>query len=120
MGKRRYPPIKQSEMVAIFLGLGFRPIRVGKHPCYERDADAIHARKVVPIDDYDEFEENLIKSLIAQSGFSREEFYGASKATARKINIQKVFTPCGKCGKRLGATTACGPCLQFLKTTISN
>jgi predicted RNA binding protein YcfA (HicA-like mRNA interferase family) len=120
MGKRKYPPLKQSEMVAIFLGLGFRFVRVGKHPCYERDADAVRKRKIVPVDDYDEFEENLIKSLISQSGFTREEFYGATKASAKKINIQELFTPCGKCGKGLGQTLSCELCLRFLKVVSSN
>ncbi len=107
-------------MVAIFLALGFRLIRVGRHPCYERDSDATRSRKVVPVDDYDEFEEKLIKSLISQSGFSREEFYGATKATAKKLNLQKVFIPCRKCGRRLGDTDSCEPCLQFLKAANSN
>ena len=120
MGKRKYPPLKQSEMVAISLGLHFRLVRVGKHPCYERDADAVRQRRVVPVDDYEEFDETLIKSLISQSGFSREEFYGATKATAKKINIQKVFTPCDKCGKRLGESLACQPCLEFVKASNSN
>jgi predicted RNA binding protein YcfA (HicA-like mRNA interferase family) len=120
MGKRKYPPIKQSEMVAIFLALGFRLVRAGKHPCYERNADAVRSRKVVPVDDYEEFEETFIKSLISQSGFSREEFYGATKATAKKLNIQKVFVPCGKCGMRLGDSASCEPCLEFVKTSSSN
>ncbi len=120
MGKRKYPPLKQSEMVAIFIGLRFRLVRVGKHPCYERKGDAIRPRKVVPVDDYEEFDETLIKSLISQSGFSREEFYGATKATAKKINIQKVFIPCDTCGKRLGDSASCTPCLEFLKASNSN
>ena len=85
MGKRKYPPLKQSEMVAIFVALGFTPTRHNKHPCYERDADEKRKRAVVPIDDYDEFDETLIKSMISQSGFTREEFYGATKSTAKKI-----------------------------------
>lgn len=120
MGNRKYPPLKQSEMVAIFVALGFARDRTSKHPCYERDADAIRRRKVVPIDDYDEFDETLIKSMIEQSGFSREEFYGSTKSTAKKINVKKIFTPCNKCGKRLGDTATCDPCLDFLKSAISN
>jgi hypothetical protein len=107
-------------MVAIFEALRFRLVRTGKHSSYERDADAIRHRKVVPIDDYDEFDKTLIKSMISQSGFSREEFYGATKATAKKINIAKVFVPCDKCGKRLGETLSCALCLAFVKASISN
>ena len=85
MGKRKYPPLKQSEMVAILLALGFVKDRNGKHPCYERPADGKHSRRVVPVDDYGEFDETLIKSMISQSGFTREEFYGATRSTAKKI-----------------------------------
>lgn len=85
MGKRKFPPLKQSEMVAIFVALGFKESRHGKHACYERPADENRERKVVPIDDYGEFDETLIKSMIDQSGFTREQFYGATKATAKKI-----------------------------------
>jgi len=85
MGKRKYPPLKQSEMVAIFVALGFKECRHGKHPCYERLADSKRPRILVPIDDYAEFDETLIKSMITQSTFTREEFYGATKATKKKI-----------------------------------
>lgn len=120
MGTRKYPPLKQSEMVAIFKALGFRLVRSGDHPCYERKADALRARKVVPVDDYDEFDETLIKSMISQSGFNREEFYGATKNTAKKINVRNVFVPCNQCGKRLGDSEACQSCLQFRQSAESN
>ena len=71
-------------MVAILVALGFVKNRHGKHACYERPADSEHPRRVVPVDDYDMFDETLIKSMIGQSGFSREKFYGATRA-AKKI-----------------------------------
>jgi hypothetical protein len=37
------------------------------------------------VDDYGEFDDRLIKIMISQSGFTREEFYGATKSTAKKI-----------------------------------
>jgi predicted RNA binding protein YcfA (HicA-like mRNA interferase family) len=85
MGKRKYPPLKQSEMVAILTVLGFKLVRHGKHPVYELEADASGQRRVVPVDDYPEFDETLIKSMIQQNGFTRETFYGATKKTAKKI-----------------------------------
>jgi len=85
MGKRKYPPLKQSEMIAILVALGFKLDRHGKHPVYELESDSSGRRRVVPVDDYPEFEETLIKSMIDQSGFSREQFYGATKKTAKKI-----------------------------------
>jgi hypothetical protein len=113
MGTRKFPPLKQAEMVSIFISLGFVLDRSNKHPVYERAADKKRPRAVVPVDDYDEFDETLIKSMISQSGFSREEFYGATKTTAKKVNIYRVFTPCSKCGNRLGETDSCGPCVSF-------
>jgi len=52
---------------------------------WERPADATTPRRLVPVDDYPEFEERLLKTMIRQTGFSREEFYGACKDTAKKI-----------------------------------
>jgi predicted RNA binding protein YcfA (HicA-like mRNA interferase family) len=106
-------------MVAIFVALGFHLVRTGKHACYERDADAIRSRSVVPIDDYDEFEETLIKSMISQSGFDRSEFYGSTKASAKKINIKTLFKPCSGCGRQIGSTNSCKLCLGFLKSVSS-
>lgn len=85
MGSRKYPPLKQSEMRAILEALGFELDRSNKHPVYERPADGVRGRRVVPLDDYDEFDQTLIKRMIEQTGFTREEFYGATKSTAKKI-----------------------------------
>jgi len=35
-----------------------------------------------------DFNPFLIKSMIAQSGLSREAFYGATKSTAKKIGMR--------------------------------
>ncbi len=42
-------------------------------------------RQLVTVDNYSEFDETLIKIMISQSGFTREQFYGATKKTGRKI-----------------------------------
>jgi predicted RNA binding protein YcfA (HicA-like mRNA interferase family) len=86
MGKRKFPPLKHSEVVAIMLALGFTPKhQVGSHVMYERLADPRLSRKVVPVDDYDEFEEKLLRRLIHETGFTRKEFYEATRRTAKKI-----------------------------------
>lgn len=86
MGKRKYPPLKNREVIGILTALGFTPVRQeSSHAQYERVADANHPRALVTVDNYPDFEERMIKSLISQSGFSREDFYGATKATAKKI-----------------------------------
>ena len=87
MGKRRYPPLTPSEVVAVLKSLGFAFKRQdGSHAHYERAADKERRRALVTVDaSVDEFWEELMKSMIRQSGFSREEFYGATKGTAKKI-----------------------------------
>jgi hypothetical protein len=37
------------------------------------------------VDNYDDFEEKTIKRMISQSGFTRQQFYGATPKTAKKI-----------------------------------
>jgi predicted RNA binding protein YcfA (HicA-like mRNA interferase family) len=86
MGKRKYPPLKHREVVEIILSLGFTLDREeSSHAQYERPADATHRRAIVTVDDYDDFEEKTIKRMIGQSGFTREQFYGATPKTAKKI-----------------------------------
>lgn len=87
MGKRKYPPLKHREVCAILKALGFNPVRQQgtSHEQWERPADEKLPRKLVPVDDYPEFEENLLKTMINQTGFDREQFYGATRNTAKKI-----------------------------------
>lgn len=87
MGKRKYPPLKNREVVAILTALGFNLARQeSSHAQYERTADKEHPRAIVTVDDYPDFEEKMIKNLISQSTFTREDFYGATKATRKKIS----------------------------------
>lgn len=87
MGKRRYPPLKRREVVDIVTALGFTLARHKgtSHEQYERAASEGHPRAIVTIDDYDDFDETIIKRLISQSTFTREQFYGATPRTAKKI-----------------------------------
>jgi predicted RNA binding protein YcfA (HicA-like mRNA interferase family) len=86
MGKRKYPPLKHREIVQIVAALGFTLARQeSTHAQYERPADGTRKRAVVTVDNYDDFEEKMIKNLISQSGFTREEFYGATFKTDKKI-----------------------------------
>ncbi len=115
MGTRTYPPLTQAEMKAILKALGFAEDRSNRHPVWVRPADLRRSRKVIPLDDYPQFEQKLIKRMIPQTGFSREEFYGCTTSTAKKINIYTLFVPCGKCGVRLGDTDACDWCVASRK-----
>ncbi len=87
MGKRKYPPVTPSQVVSIVKALGFKfKNQTGSHAHYERPADANRERAVVTIDmDISEFWDDLIKSMIQQSKHSREQFYKATKQTAKKI-----------------------------------
>ncbi|MFZ0771905.1 MAG: type II toxin-antitoxin system HicA family toxin [Candidatus Sulfotelmatobacter sp.] len=86
MGKRKYPPLKHREVVDIVLSLGFVLDRQeSSHAQYELAATATRNRAVVTVDNYDDFEEKTIKRIIAQSGFTRQQFYGATPKTAKKI-----------------------------------
>lgn len=87
MGRRKYPPLTPSEVAAIVCALGFRFNRQeGSHAHYERAAADGLPRKIVTIDTaIATFSQELIKSMIRQSGFDREQFYGATKKTAKKI-----------------------------------
>lgn len=87
MGKKRYRPLSTSEVVAILTELGFHYKRQdGSHAQFERPADDKMERRLVTVDmSVDEFWVEIIKSMIRQSGFSREQFYRATKKTAKKL-----------------------------------
>jgi predicted RNA binding protein YcfA (HicA-like mRNA interferase family) len=89
MGKRKYPPLTPSEVIAILTSLGFAKARQdGSHAHYEHAAAGKYPRSVVTVDvARSEFDDGLIKSMILQSNRSREIFYGATKRTARKASV---------------------------------
>jgi predicted RNA binding protein YcfA (HicA-like mRNA interferase family) len=94
MGKRKYPPLTPSEVVAIVEALGFKlKNTTGDHRQYERSADRVRPRSIVTVDmgekDFGEFH---LPSMIRQSNFSRDEFYGATKRTARRAGVG-IFHP---------------------------
>jgi predicted RNA binding protein YcfA (HicA-like mRNA interferase family) len=89
MGQRRYPPLTPSEVVAILTAHKFsRKHEVGTHAQYECQKTDEHPRSVVTVDmGYREFDDDLIKSMIRQSNRSRNEFYGATKRTAKRASV---------------------------------
>lgn len=96
MGQRRYPQLTLSEVLAILNKLGFvKKHQEGSHAQHERPADGVRPRSIVTVDmsirDFDDF---LLKSMIGQSNHSREEFYGATKKTAKKASVpfRKLLT----------------------------
>lgn len=87
MGQRKYPPLTPKEVILILDALGFAFKRQdGSHAHYERKAAQDTPRRLVTVDmSHREFSERIIKSMIRQSGYSREKFYGATKSTAAKV-----------------------------------
>jgi predicted RNA binding protein YcfA (HicA-like mRNA interferase family) len=87
MGRRKYPPLTPSEVIAILEVLGFSFKRqTGSHRHYERAADDQRPRSVVTVDvSVPECWEELIKSMVRQSNCGREDFYGATARTKKKI-----------------------------------
>ncbi len=82
---RKYPPLKRREVIEILKSLGFKFLRQeSTHAHY--DGLVRGNRHLVTVDTgYSEFDGDRVKTMIAQSGVTREEFYGATGATARKI-----------------------------------
>ena len=95
MGKRKYPPLTPSEIKAIALALGFKHRRTqGAHAHYEREAIGGFPRSIITVDEhYSEFDDDLIKMMISQSKHSRDQFYGATKQTARKAGVPLYRPP---------------------------
>jgi predicted RNA binding protein YcfA (HicA-like mRNA interferase family) len=75
MGKR-LPKLKPREVKANLKALGFEWKRTdGSHETWERPAEGTRKRAVVTVDAAKpQFDDWLMKSMIRQSGFTREEF----------------------------------------------
>jgi predicted RNA binding protein YcfA (HicA-like mRNA interferase family) len=88
MGSRRFPPLRPREVIDILDALGFKFKRQsGSHAHYERLASATDTqRRIVTVDtSVGEFDDYLIKSMLRQSGETRERFYLATSVSAKKI-----------------------------------
>jgi predicted RNA binding protein YcfA (HicA-like mRNA interferase family) len=87
MGKR-LPKLKLREVKANLTSLGFRWKRTdGSHETWERAADGTRKRATVTVDKgKTEFDDFLMKSMIRQSLFSRDEFCtGIAKKSAPTV-----------------------------------
>ena len=85
---RRYPPLTPEEVIAILLSRGFHLDRTaGSHAQYSGTVRGQFRRVTVDLH-YRDLDDRAIKRLILQSGFTREEFYGSTKESARKISLR--------------------------------
>jgi predicted RNA binding protein YcfA (HicA-like mRNA interferase family) len=81
-GYEKYPPLTPDEVIKILASKGFLHTGTeGSHRQYEKGS-----RKVTVDAAMRDFGIDLMQSMIRQSGMDREEFYSATKATAKKIN----------------------------------
>ena len=85
---KKYPPLTAKEVVAILKALGFvYDHSAGGHDFYK----ATHSGRpwTVNVDEKESpFDDFLLKSMIAQSGYSHKAFYFATKKTAKKIGVK--------------------------------
>ncbi len=84
---KKYPPLTVADVRAILKAAGFLHSRTeSSHEFWEHE-DIGGRRRFVTVDTgYSEFDQSLIKTMIAQSGLSRDDFYCQVASTARKIN----------------------------------
>lgn len=81
---RRYPPLTPKQVCKNLKSLGFEHTgNYGDHRIYEDEAGH-HVQ--VDMGEKD-FGPRGMKIIIGNSGFSREQFYGATKMTARKLEV---------------------------------
>ncbi|MGH9537815.1 MAG: type II toxin-antitoxin system HicA family toxin [Terriglobales bacterium] len=98
MGKK-FPKLKPSEVKANLRSLNFKHKRTtGSHETWERLADPIMPqRQVVQVDvAKSQFDDYLMKSMIRQSGFDRDEFCTGVVSAARSAQAQKTALPPAK------------------------
>ena len=90
---RRYPPLTPDEVIAILLARGFsHDHTTGSHAVYQGIIKG--KRRSVTVDlKYREFGVRRLKDMMAQAGLSCKEFYGSTKATAKKINLRAKKYP---------------------------
>lgn len=87
----KYPPLTPAEVRAILSRKGFQQVRGGgSHEQWEH-ANVGGQRRLVTVDAAErDFGVKLMKTMISQSGLTREEFYGATPGTGRKIGTKRA------------------------------
>ncbi len=98
MGQKKYPSLTAREVREILVACGFvkKPSTGSSHEQWERLATARLRRAVVTVDEnVAPFNEYITKMMIRQSTLTRDEFYGSTEGTAKKVGIRykKVVQP---------------------------
>jgi predicted RNA binding protein YcfA (HicA-like mRNA interferase family) len=85
---KRYPPLTPQEVRDILRAAGFALERVdGSHEQWESGSIRGRRRLVTVDAGVRECSMKLIRSMIEQSGLTRDEFYRQTARTAPKINL---------------------------------
>ena len=89
---RKYPPLKPREIIRILRERQFELVRkAGGHHYYTGYTKG--KPRVVQVDmKFEVYEGDWLKVVIKQSGLTREEFYGSTRGTAKKISVPYVFS----------------------------
>ncbi len=86
---RKYPPLTPAQVRDILQRHGFALRGTeGSHEQWVHDSVNGKPRHVTVDSGYREFDDDRIKTMIAQSGLSREEFYGVTKAGRKRLNLR--------------------------------
>ena len=84
---KRYPQLTLAEVRSILKFNGFEVNNtVGSHQQWVGMIGGERRRVTVDISEAP-FDDFLIKSMIRQSGVSRDDFYASTKATAKKVGL---------------------------------
>ena len=89
MGFRMYPPLTTGEIQEVLRARGFRIRNTNSsHQQWGISATNYTPAYLVTVDtNYAQPCEKLLKTMIRQSGLSREQFYGSAKGSARKASV---------------------------------
>jgi predicted RNA binding protein YcfA (HicA-like mRNA interferase family) len=89
---KKYPPLTPQQVIDILKARGFKfNNQVGSHAQYEGKINNSNKKVTVDMSEKD-FDDELIKSMIDQSGLNRNEFYCSTPQAAKKINkrVKKI------------------------------
>lgn len=88
---KRYPPLTPKEVISILTARNFSlKTQEGSHAQFEGIVNETAKKVTVDMAEKD-FGIDLIKSMIRQSGLTREEFYCSTKKTTQKINMKPLI-----------------------------
>ena len=87
MSRKKWPPLQVSLIIRILLRANFVSEPGGNHDKYVGFIDG--KRRVVPVSrSHSELQARLVKAMVAQSGLSREQFFGLTRESANIVGCE--------------------------------